>query len=95
MYSPFLRNYSSGLSRLIIGLTNGNYIFTFFLAIFMLDDVCAKEDGVAISAFTGSNVTKPYAEIGATFNNIRFGLLLWGGLILLFLTSSVDVLKML
>ena len=66
MYSPFLSTFSSGLSRLMIGLTKGVCILTLFLAIFMLNDIYLKEDGVAISAFAGSNVTMPYAEIGAS-----------------------------
>ena len=42
----------------------------------------------------------PYAEIGASLNNSSFGLLLCvcvgrGGVVLLFIISSVDVLKIL
>ena len=34
----------------------------------MLNDICLKVDCVvAISAFAGSNVTMPYAEIGASY----------------------------
>ena len=51
----------------MIGLTKGICILTFFLAIFMLNDVCLKEDDVAISAFAENNVTMQYAEIGANF----------------------------
>ena len=48
--------------------------------IFMLNDCCNKIDCiVAFAALAGSNVTMPYAEIGGSFNNSRFGLLLcWG-----------------
>ena len=35
----------------------------------------------------------PYAEIGASFGNSRFGLLLWGYFVVLIL--SLDVLKIL
>ena len=63
----FLRTFSSGFFRLMIGLTKGDCILTFFVAIFMLNDFCLKEDVVAISAFAGNNVTMTYAEIGASF----------------------------
>ena len=46
----------------------------------MLNDICLKEDVLLSLQFAGSNVTMPYAEIGASlFNNSRFGLLLWEG----------------
>ena len=84
MYSPFFRTFSSGLSRSMIGFTNGDCIWTFFSAIFIVDE------WVTISAFTGSNVTMPYAEIGASFNNSYFGLLLWG-VVFVVLISSLEL----
>ena len=38
----------------------------------MLNYVCLKEDGVAISAFAGSKVTIPYVEIGASLQQNMF-----------------------
>ena len=68
IHLTFLRTFSSGLSRSMIGFTNGDCIQTFFLAIFMLNDFCYKvELVVAISAFAVSKVTMPYAKIGASF----------------------------
>ena len=43
----------------------------------------------------GSKGTMPYAEIGANLNNSYFGLLLWGGIFLLFLFFSIVILKIL
>ena len=63
----FFRTFSSGLFRLMIGFTNRDCIWTIFLANFMLNDICVKVECVVISAFTGNNITKPYAEIGASF----------------------------
>ena len=69
-----------GLSRSMIGFTRGDWILTFFLAIFVLNDFCMKVDVVAISAFAGSNVTMPCMAIGdSLFNNSCFGLLLERG----------------
>ena len=63
----------------------------------MLNDICLKENVVvAISILTGSNVTTRYAEIGATFNNSSFGLLLWGeGVVFVVCVLSLVVLKIL
>ena len=66
----------------MIGFTRGVVILTFFFAIFIVNDVCLKVFET-ISAFAGSNVTMPYAEIGASLSTIAVLVYCCGGVVLL------------
>ena len=65
----------------------------FLLGNFHVNDFCIKcWMSYYLYNLKRSNVTIPYGEIGASFNNSQFGLMLWG-VILVVLLLSLVVLK--
>ena len=89
MYPSFLRMFSSCLSGSLIGFTK-EFESLLFLVIFMLNDVCLKEDVLLSLLYVESYITIPYSEIGASFQQLLFwSFIVWG--LLFFVISNLAV----
>ena len=60
----------------MIGLTKGVYILIFSLVIFVLNDVCLKEDGLLSLPLQEVKLLYPMLRQELDLNNSPFGLLL-------------------